>query len=124
LARAVTVLRHVIAITVLPVTVVCIVPLWIAERYGVPMAGPANIGESGLALGGCVLLAIGGVLFVKSVRRFAGEGHGTLAPWDPPRRFVAAGPYRYVRHPMITGVIFLLAGEAAIDQHKRLAWHA
>ena len=31
-----------------------------------------------------------------------------------PRRFVVDGPYRYVRNPMISGVIFFLAGEAAI----------
>ena len=67
-----------------------------------------------LVLLGCVLLVIGGTLFVASLRRFAGEGEGTLAPWDPPRRFVVEGPYRYVRNPMISGVIFLLAGEAAI----------
>lgn len=50
---------------------------------------------------GCGLLMVGGTLFVASLRRFADEGRGTLAPWDPPRRFVVRGPYRYVRNPMI-----------------------
>jgi len=54
------------------------------------------------------------VLFVASLRRFAGEGEGTLAPWDPPRRLVVRGPYRFVRNPMISGVIFLLFGEALV----------
>src|SRR5262249_10770128 len=42
------------------------------------------------------------------------RGRGTLAPWDPPRQFVVAGPYRYVRNPMISGVIAILAGEACV----------
>ena len=60
------------------------------------------------------VLLIGIALFVSSVRRFAGDGQGTLAPWDPPRRLVASGPYRYVRNPMISGVIFITLGEALI----------
>jgi len=49
-------------------------------------------------------------LFVASLRRFATEGEGTLAPWDPPRRLVVRGPYRYVRNPMISGVAFVALG--------------
>jgi protein-S-isoprenylcysteine O-methyltransferase Ste14 len=48
------------------------------------------------------------------VRRFATEGKGTLAPWDPPREFVVRGPYRFVRNPMISGVILVLFGEASV----------
>ncbi len=54
------------------------------------------------------------MLFGASLRRFVVEGRGTLAPWDPPRRLVLRGPYRYVRHPMISGVIFILIGEALV----------
>ena len=31
-----------------------------------------------------------------------------------PRRLVAAGPYRHVRNPMITGVVAVLLGEALV----------
>ena len=72
---------------------------------------------------GCVLVLIGGALFLASLRRFADEGQGTLAPWDPPRQFVVQGPYRCVRNPMISGVVFLLAGEAAVLRSApHLAW--
>ena len=54
------------------------------------------------------------LLFGASLRRFATEGEGTLAPWDPPRRLVVRGPYRYVRNPMISGVVMVLFGEAAL----------
>ena len=39
-------------------------------------------------------------------------GKGTPAPWDPPKKFVVAGPYRYLRNPMILGMYCILLGEA------------
>ena len=60
---------------------------------------------------GVGLIAAGLAVFVWTVRLFAHLGRGTLAPWDPPERLVVAGPYRYLRHPMITGVALVLAGE-------------
>ncbi len=65
-----------------------------------------------LQLAGVALLGLGLVLALASVWRFATEGKGTLAPWDPPRRFVVHGPYQFVRNPMISGVILVLSGEA------------
>ena len=109
-----TLLRHLVAIAILPGTVVVLIPIWIVGRYQVRIVWPQTAGNLAFVLLGCVLLAIGGTLFVASLRRFADEGRGTLAPWDPPRRFVVQGPYRYVRNPMVSGVIFLLAGEAAV----------
>jgi protein-S-isoprenylcysteine O-methyltransferase Ste14 len=105
-------IRHLLAIAVLPFTVAVLVPVWIAQRYGValslgPSAGPVLLQVAGLAL-----LGLGLVLFVASVWRFATDGKGTLAPWDPPQVFVARGPYQFVRNPMISGVILILFGEA------------
>ena len=58
-----------------------------------------------------------------TVALFAGVGRGTLAPWDPPERLVVRGPYRYVRNPMITGVVSVLLGEAALfGSPAVLAW--
>jgi protein-S-isoprenylcysteine O-methyltransferase Ste14 len=57
---------------------------------------------------------VGLLLFLASLRRFATEGKGTLAPWDPPCALVLRGPYRFVRNPMISGVIFILFGEAFV----------
>jgi protein-S-isoprenylcysteine O-methyltransferase Ste14 len=50
----------------------------------------------------------------KTISLFASFGEGTLAPWDPPRRLVVRGVYRRVRNPMISGVLFVLLGEAAL----------
>lgn len=63
---------------------------------------------------GTLLVAAGLTLVVRTVRLFATEGRGTLAPWDPPQRIVVRGPYRYVRNPMISGVMAILLGESAL----------
>ena len=107
-------LRHLLAIAALPFMVAVVVPIWIAR--GSP--GSAHVGRSALEvlaqLGGLLALATGLVLFAASLRWFATVGKGTLAPWDPPRALVVRGPYRYVRNPMISGVIFILIGEALV----------
>jgi protein-S-isoprenylcysteine O-methyltransferase Ste14 len=63
---------------------------------------------------GMVLLLIGTALLVITVYLFCDLGEGTLAPWDPPQKLVVAGPYRYVRNPMIAGVLTVLAGESIV----------
>ena len=71
--------------------------------------------------GGALLIAGGLALFATTVRLFATEGRGTLAPWDPPERLVVRGPYRYLRHPMITGVSLVRAGEALVFASSAIA---
>ena len=41
-------------------------------------------------------------------------GKGTLAPWSPPEKLIIRGPYRFMRQPMISGVILVLMGEFII----------
>jgi protein-S-isoprenylcysteine O-methyltransferase Ste14 len=65
-------------------------------------------------LAGCALIAVGLLLMFRTISLFATVGQGTLAPWDPPQRLVARGPYRHVRNPMISGVVFILLGEATL----------
>ena len=116
-------LRHLLAIALLPFTVVVLVPYWIARRYGVAPALGGSAGPVSVQAAGLILLGVGLVLLVSSVARFAGEGRGTLAPWDPPRAFVVRGPYRFVRNPMISGVFMLLFGEAfALLSAYHLGW--
>jgi protein-S-isoprenylcysteine O-methyltransferase Ste14 len=107
-------LRHLLSIAILPFTVTVLVPLWIARRNGVSFSFGTGAAEIAVQLAGVALLALGLTFFVWSLRRFAVEGKGTLAPWDPPRELVVRGPYRYVRNPMISGVVLALFGEAAI----------
>jgi protein-S-isoprenylcysteine O-methyltransferase Ste14 len=108
------ILRQLVAIVLLPFTVAVVIPMWLARRDGLRLALGSNLGERVLQACGVGLLAIGVLLFLASLGRFMGEGRGTLAPWDPPRRLVVQGPYRYVRNPMISGVVMVLFGEAAV----------
>jgi protein-S-isoprenylcysteine O-methyltransferase Ste14 len=48
------------------------------------------------------------------VQLLANVGQGTLAPWDPTQHIVVRGPYRHVSNPMISGVLAVLLGEAAL----------
>lgn len=68
-----------------------------------------------LVLGaGLLPSAFGMGLLAWTISLFSRVGEGTLAPWDPTRKLVAVGPYRHVRNPMISGVIFILLGEAIL----------
>ncbi|MGH3752434.1 MAG: methyltransferase family protein [Pseudonocardiaceae bacterium] len=67
-----------------------------------------------LAVLGVLALAIGLALLAWTIFLFGREGDGTLAPWDPPAKLVLRGPYRHVRNPMISGVLFVLLGEAML----------
>jgi protein-S-isoprenylcysteine O-methyltransferase Ste14 len=62
------------------------------------------------ALLGIALMAAGGTLALACITTFVTHGEGTPAPMDPPRKFVAAGPYQFVRNPMYIGGFFVLAG--------------
>ena len=107
-------LRHLLAILLLPGVVTILVPLWIVRGTGAFRVGwglPASLLPSIL---GCALLALGLLLMYRTISLFAGFGEGTLAPWDPPRRLVVRGVYRRVRNPMISGVFFVLLGEAIL----------
>ncbi len=63
---------------------------------------------------GLMLLCIGLVLAFWTVRLLLTYGEGTPAPWDPPKKLVVRGPYRHMRNPMITSVMFMLLAEALL----------
>src|SRR5881396_1306534 len=70
---------------------------------------PASLGLTQVL--GLVVVVLGAGLALWCILTFAFVGKGTPAPWDPPRRLVVRGPYRFVRNPMISGVILILIGE-------------
>lgn len=73
--------------------------------FGFPL--PAWLAPLGIAL-----MVAGAALTVACLATFVVRGYGTPAPFDPPRSFVASGPYAWVRNPMYLGAFLLLAGYA------------
>jgi protein-S-isoprenylcysteine O-methyltransferase Ste14 len=82
-----------------------------------PMTGPAQWIGAGLVL-------LGGALAVWCILAFALTGRGTPAPFDPPRRLVVLGPYRFVRNPMYWGAGILLCGAALYYRSLALLGYA
>lgn len=66
---------------------------------------------------GDLVLALGGAVAAWCIGAFVVRGRGTPALFDPPRRLVAVGPYRYVRNPMYIGGGLLLLG-LGLDQRS------
>ena len=89
---------------ILPVTVLVIVPLWIEKNR--------TINFSFHLFAGLTLILFGLTMMAMTISSFIRIGKGTLAPWSPTKNLVIKGPYRYVRNPMILGVMTVLLGEA------------
>jgi protein-S-isoprenylcysteine O-methyltransferase Ste14 len=66
---------------------------------------------------GWIVVAIGSLIAIPCIWEFAWRGLGTPAPFDPPRRLVISGPYRWVRNPMYVGFGIVLIGEALVFPH-------
>jgi protein-S-isoprenylcysteine O-methyltransferase Ste14 len=64
---------------------------------------------------GAVVLATGAMLALASIAAFVVRGRGTPAPFDPPRVFVATGPYRFIRNPMYVGGWLALVGLGIVE---------
>ena len=102
-------LSHLLSIALLPGVVAGAIPYYLNFYLPEPKIYDDHIAFEflGMVFGGIGLLLLFGCIFM-----FATYGKGTLAPWTPTRKLVVRGPYRYVRNPMILGVIFILVGEA------------
>jgi protein-S-isoprenylcysteine O-methyltransferase Ste14 len=80
------------------------IPRWFGGPHAFEDARPA----------GWIMVATGALVVLPSMSIFAWRGFGTPAPFDPPRRLVISGPYRFVRNPMYVGFVVVLAGEAIV----------
>ena len=97
--------RALFAFLMLPGIVAFAVPLaLVAERLNT--FSPRPLGLLSLFAGIILLLWCSVVFYVS--------GRGTLAPWSPPQRLVAVGPYRFSRNPMYLGVTLILIGWAVL----------
>jgi protein-S-isoprenylcysteine O-methyltransferase Ste14 len=61
---------------------------------------------------GALLMAAGLAVLADVFVRFVRDGAGTPSPAAPTTRLIAAGAYRYVRHPMYVATATVIVGEA------------
>ncbi len=73
---------------------------------------------------GMVIGAAGAAVALWCIFTFATIGRGTPAPFDPPRRLVVRGPYRFVRNPMYIGAGLALASAALFYESLPLLGYA
>ena len=86
------------------------VPRGILRASGYKWAGAPSWSE----LAGFGLVIFGFALVVWCLVTFAFTGRGTAAPFDPPRRLVVVGPYRFVRNPIYIGAVIAMLGAAMV----------
>jgi protein-S-isoprenylcysteine O-methyltransferase Ste14 len=97
-------LRNLLFTIVVPGSGGVYVPWLILTRHG---ASPAPVAWYAIAV-----IAAGVLLYVACVWNFSTAGRGTPGLWDPPRRVVVVGPYRWVRNPIYLAALLIVSGEA------------
>ena len=105
------------AIMVLPFNVLITIPFLIcyfsgSQPWSLISRLPLFL-QSAIA-GFCIVLGLS--LMYQTISLFSKIGRGTPAPWNPTQKLVVQGPYRYVRNPMISGVLLVLLGEVFLLQ--------
>lgn len=100
--------------------VLIFVPARLLSWSGV--ARPDTFGAS--QIGGLAIGAVGAALAMWCLVAFTRMGKGTPAPFDPPRRLVVQGPYRFVRNPMYLGAGSALTGAALFYGSPQLLAYA
>jgi protein-S-isoprenylcysteine O-methyltransferase Ste14 len=109
--------RHVLSFLLAPVTMTVVIPaliVWWADVRVPDYRSPLTLA---LAIVGGVLIAGGVGMLLWTVYLFDRVGKGTLGVGEvlgQPVNLVVRGPYRHVRNPMISGVLAILLGEAAV----------
>jgi protein-S-isoprenylcysteine O-methyltransferase Ste14 len=89
---------------------------WTDRRLGIPPLP----GDPLRLLLGVPLVLCGALLAAACAARFF-RARGTPVPFNPPKELVVAGPYRWSRNPMMTGLFAALLGLAVLLRSPALA---
>ena len=92
-------------------------PFWIAASDFEPF--PLELGS--LRFVGWIPIVLGASSFLWCYWTFIFLGKGTPWPFDPPKKLVVTGLYRYVRNPMEGGYLLILLGELLLFESSTIA---
>jgi protein-S-isoprenylcysteine O-methyltransferase Ste14 len=109
--------RHLISVLLFPATMTLLIPALIVDWADLRRLDVGSALTVGLVTVGGLLIAAGLAMLVWTVLLFNRVGKGTLGlgkVMGEPVHLVVRGPYRHVRNPMISGVLAILLGEAAV----------
>jgi protein-S-isoprenylcysteine O-methyltransferase Ste14 len=82
------------------------------------IARPAELAWPQIA--GIAIATAGALVALSCLWAFAWIGKGTPAPFDPPRKLVVRGPYRFLRNPMYVGAGLAVGGAALFFESIQL----
>jgi protein-S-isoprenylcysteine O-methyltransferase Ste14 len=91
-------------------------PFWITASEFEPFY--IEIGSLGYV--GWIPIILGALAILWCYWIFIVFGKGTPWPFDPPKKLLVIGPYRYVRNPMELSFILILFGEALLFESSAL----
>ena len=109
-------IRNLVFTIVVPGSGAVWIPWWILT-YGSARPTPTAWPAAGFIVAGVSL-------YLACLWEFALVGRGTPGPWDAPQRFVAVGPYRWVRNPIYIAALLVVGGEAWLFLSPSLALYA
>ena len=106
---------HIKAVIQLPFVILVVIPFILLRfRTSLEVLDFPSMPHLFRVLIGLVLLFLGLLVFIHTIRLFVLIGRGTLAPWKPTEKLVVHGLYRYMRNPMLVGVNLILISEALL----------
>jgi len=83
----------------LPFSVVLVIPFFLVTGFGPFRLIHVTLFPAIQLILGPLCFLLGLLMLIVTIRLFAIAGKGTLAPWDPTKKLVAQGIYRYTRNP-------------------------
>jgi protein-S-isoprenylcysteine O-methyltransferase Ste14 len=105
------------AFMIAPLNIMIVIPAilcWVSMKW--ELLQPFHFKYSPVSeVAGLICLAFGFYIVCRSVADLTSKGEdGTPAPWHPPTKLCVTGIYSWTRNPLITGVAFVLLGEAIL----------
>ena len=84
---------------------------WCASRLDRHVAALSIGLPLAVRIGGGLLLGLGLIGYHVSSHHLTSRGRGAYIEFDPPKQFVASGPFRWCRNPIAASALLIVLGE-------------